>query len=330
MRKSSKKKLIFIILVAFATIFFVRKSTPKVRVVEKTKVIEKKQAEKIEYVQILVAAYDLNAGVRLMPKDTKWKKIDKRNLDSMMIDKEKFKIAVKNKVTNNFLKKGAIIYISDLTDFNNSIHNLTPGMAIHSFKVNSSRGIGHIIKPHSYVRIIYVKDGKSVVIVDQARVLSVKVNSPLFPYYSKKNQKEYNHKFASLDPSTLVDDDVFVEVTPQLAQVLSLNKEGEFVLIPIKYHPKSIVPGIPYHKDDLSRTFFTNAKRPGAKYIKTIRGDKVTFKDISHSPLSKGDLSERPVEEKKKENTKVEKKLKPPYRLSPKVRPPFKLNTKEK
>lgn len=334
MRKSAKRKiylLIFMFIAAFFVLKQIRSKGPGPKKAPST-------------TEVMVAVRDLSPGSVLDESDIAWQEEASKSLPRGAVKKFRSKRVLGNMRVMSPIYEGDIILMKYLRNSSASWDNVTPGMAVHAFKINANKGIGSMLKPNMFVRVLYVENEKIVVVIEHARVIAVKAHSPVMQPLLKKMTKDLKPEHLNTDvldkigddsllkdPKDIEDDDVIIEVTPQMAQMLSIEHGGHYVIIPIKYHPRMITPNSPYAIGDIGRTFMPiNSK--GNKVIRTIRGNDISFQNLHGGVIPREELAERPVEppypkfkdEPKKQKViskpKAPSKTKPPYRLLDKTR----------
>lgn len=196
------------------------------------------------------------------------------------------------KITNMAIKKGGFIDSSVLSDSNDEWGLVQPGMSVKSIAMSVNEGIGAILKPGMIVRIIYNEEGKNASIVDSARVILVRGR----PIKGEINVIGVDPKEKDIYKNSIKEkEEVFIEVTPQVAQMLALPHKGSFTLIPIKKHPDANVPDGYFQSGDMSKILFSgDNKKTQRSVIRSIRGDKIEFIDLNHK-ISKQGLNRAPA-----------------------------------
>ena len=321
MRKSARKKIIILFLgmLAFVFIFKALKSQKRsTQPVVKTEIKPAAKKPKVDkQVSVRVAKVDLHPGDQLTQDLYSWRSMAENKVPVGAITNSMRGFELDGKVVTFPIKKNAAILVSNLSSVNAGWETVTPGMAVHAFKINANRGIGAIIQPNTYVRVLYTEAGKTVVVIDHARVIGIIINNP-----PKQTYKPGEAPANLPDPKDLVDDDAFIEVTPQMAQMLAIDHGGKFALIPIKYHPELVTPVFPYNVGDLSRTYLPANSKSGHKIIRSIKGDKVIFHNVYDGTIDRKELEKSPVTPKKPTVKLPDERLplKPPYRLVEEVK----------
>lgn len=276
MRRSAKNKILLLCFLFVGTIFVLRTLSPK-KEPQKVSQIKAPASKNVKTYEVLVAKEDINAGDEITYYNITRKKIDAQEMFPGFVTVKASKDILGKKIAKVDLKAGDFIDRGILGSSHDEWGMVKPGMSVKSIEMKVNEGIGSILKPGMIVRIIYNEEGKNASIIDSARVIIVR---------GQKNADEEN---------TSAKEEVFIEVTPQLAQMLALPHKGNFTLIPIKKHPDPKVPDGYYKSDDISKMLFSSQnKKPQRSVIRSIRGNKIDFVDVENK-ISKQVLNEAPA-----------------------------------
>lgn len=262
MRRATKKRLLFFIIIIAVLYYFVG-----------DKFLQPKS------VAVLVAKSNLKKGDFLSSNNTLWKSVLAKDLsDKVSIS---YKKNLSKMVVLRSIPAGEFILKKYVETKSSS--SLSPGMAVHAFKVDVTSGIGRLLKVGQSVRVVYVHDGTANTIINKTKVIDIytpktpKIFEEIIEKDSKSKSKKTNTKQKPTPKKydNTVLSDVYVEVDLEMSQMLALDHKGKFILIPVSLNlDDSGVVGSIGKQDFYNRLFNLNKKKGR---IKSIRGGEVTY-----------------------------------------------------